>query len=123
MGCASLPIACLLLHTKALIQHTASKDVMVRLRVLRTLSQLNVEQREQLFSQYPEAASALLLRLEDVDALVRRAALTILRGLWPATCKLTHKEIFVTIRRMLSDKDECVRRAAGRLLDSEEVDT
>jgi len=115
LQCASLPIHCLQQHTEELLWHTGSNEAMVRLRALRTLSQLPTHQKGQLLREQ-HVTDAILLRLDDVDALVRRAALTVLRVSPVRASKLHDKIVAAVHRRSIREEDECVRGAAGRLL-------
>jgi len=123
LRCASLPIQCVAQHAEVLLEHSGSFDAMVRLRALRTLSHLTMKQKERMLKEHPEAVTKVLPRLEDEDALVRRAAVNVLGGwlvigVWPtdSTQDLMEEISEAVHRRSLCDENECVRAASERLL-------
>ena len=118
MRCASLPLPALAHHDLELLELTMSDDPAVRLRALRTLSQLSAWQITRLLERRSASLRSILPRLIDDDEYVRRAALTVVE-MWTSKGALINldTEVVDAVGEIcLSDENELVRLAAERFL-------
>ena len=119
LRCSSLPLAAIAHHDLALVKLTTSPYCEVRLRALRTLSQLSSQHVERLLQRKPTAVEAVLLRLEDGDEYVRRASVAVLQA-WIDPDSALPPRVAAALRFCCHDPNELVRGAAERLLNEHE---